>query len=102
MGAAVEGWYVVFAEALASGGDLPEPLAEEQLGEGLLLDAVVRDLTRDDGRANAVAVRVIWTGDHLDAARRLQAAIVAPARLLVAKRSVPTRTGRGRLLAFAR
>jgi hypothetical protein len=102
MGGAVEGWYVAFADALAGGGELPEPLAEEQLGEGLLVDAVVRDLTRDDGRANAVAVRVIWTGDHLDAARRLQAAIVAPARLLVEHRPAPVRTGRERLLAFAR
>ena len=34
----------------------------------------------EDGRAGAVAVRIIWTGDHLDAARRLQAALVGPAR----------------------
>jgi hypothetical protein len=33
-----------------------------------------------DGRPTATAVRTIWTGDHLDAARRLQEAIVEPAR----------------------
>ena len=39
-----------------------------------------RDLRDEDGRASAVAVRIIWTGDHLDAARRLQDGLVEPAR----------------------
>jgi hypothetical protein len=30
--------------------------------------------------ALATAVRMIWTGDHLDAARRLQRIVVEPAR----------------------
>ena len=29
---------------------------------------------------NATAVRMIWTSDHLDVVRRLQAAIIPPAR----------------------
>ena len=29
---------------------------------------------------SATAVRMIWTGDHLDAARRMQPALVEPAR----------------------
>ena len=33
---------------------------------------------RTDGNATATAVRMIWTGDHLDAVRRLQAALVGP------------------------
>ena len=32
------------------------------------------------GNTNATAVRMIWTGDHLDAARRMQGALVEPAR----------------------
>jgi hypothetical protein len=102
MGDAVAGWYDAFAAALADGGALPEPLAEEQLGEGRLVEAVVRDLTCDDGRANAVAVRLIWTGDHLDAARRLQSAIVPPARFLAKHGRAPVQTGPRRLLALAR
>ena len=47
---------------------------------GRLVDAVRRDLRGEDGAASAVAVRIIWTGDHLDAARRLQDALVGPAR----------------------
>jgi len=32
------------------------------------------------GGEATTAIRMIWTGDHLDAARRLQTAIVEPAR----------------------
>jgi hypothetical protein len=45
-----------------------------------LVQAVRNDLGGDDGRASATAVRMIWTGDHLDAARRLQLTLVEPAR----------------------
>jgi hypothetical protein len=41
---------------------------------------VRRDLLGDDGRASATAIRMIWTDDHLDVVRRLQAAIIPPAR----------------------
>jgi hypothetical protein len=52
-------WYGDFAASLTNGGSVPAPLTS--------LPAV-------DGDA-----RVIWTGDHLDAARRLQATLVEPA-----------------------
>jgi hypothetical protein len=51
-----------------------------------LLAAVGRDLRRVDGAASATAARVIWTGDHLDAARRMQETLVAPARAVNALR----------------
>jgi hypothetical protein len=35
---------------------------------------------------------VIWTGDHLDAARRLQAALIAPARTAVVQHALTART----------
>jgi hypothetical protein len=41
---------------------------------------VSRDLRGEDGRATAAAIRMIWTGDHLDAARRQQAVLFEPAR----------------------
>ena len=53
-------WYTDFAASLANGGAVPAPLDA--------LPAVDGD------------VRVIWTGDHLDAARRLQETLVEPAR----------------------
>ncbi len=73
-------WYDRFAASLNGGGDVPEPLARDELGNGRLIDAVSRDLSREDGRASATAARMIWTGDHLDAARRLQSLVVGPAR----------------------
>jgi hypothetical protein len=33
-------------------------------------------------------VRMIWTGDHLDAARRLQAMLAGPARTAVRERAL--------------
>jgi hypothetical protein len=41
---------------------------------------VSRDLRSDDGEATDTGVRMIWTGDHLDAVRRLQETLVEPAR----------------------
>jgi hypothetical protein len=63
-----------------TGGELPRPLAQDEAADSRLVRAVRRDLLGDDGRASATAVRMIWTGDHLDVVRRLQAAIISPAR----------------------
>jgi hypothetical protein len=76
----VEGWYDEFAERLAEGLGPHDPLPHDRLADGRLLDAVRHDLGDEDGRASVTAVRMIWTGDHLDAARRLQRVIVGPAR----------------------
>ena len=62
---------------------MPEPLAHDAAADGRLVDAVGHDLRGEDGQATATAVRMIWTGDHLDAARRLQATLVEPARTAV-------------------
>jgi uncharacterized membrane protein YccC len=76
----VTGWYDALATTMITGGELPRPLAHDTAADGRLVRAVRRDLLGDDGRASATAVRVIWTGDHLDVVRRLQAAIISPAR----------------------
>jgi hypothetical protein len=52
------------------------------------VDAVGRDLRDTEGHATATAVRVIWTGDHLDAVRRLQGMLVGPAQQAVAERAL--------------
>jgi hypothetical protein len=54
----------------------PAPLARDEAADGRLIEAVARDLRDPDGIATATGVRVIWTGDHLDAARRLQDGLV--------------------------
>ena len=76
----VTGWYDGLATTMITGGELPQPLAHDKAADGRLVRAVRRDLLGDDGRASATAVRMIWTGDHLDVVRRLQAAITSPTR----------------------
>jgi hypothetical protein len=74
------GWYDTFAASLVGRAPVPEPLAHDDSADARLLDAVRDDLVAADGRATATAVRMIWTGDHLDAARRLQRSLVGPAQ----------------------
>jgi uncharacterized membrane protein YccC len=76
----VTDWYDSLATTIVTGGELPEPLADDQAADGRLVRAVRPDLLGDDDTASATAVRMIWTSDHLDVVRRLQAAIIAPAR----------------------
>ena len=76
----VTGWYDALATTMITGGELPQPLAHDPAADGRLVRAVRRDLLGDDGRASATAVRMIWTGDHLDVICRQQAAIISPAR----------------------
>ena len=76
-------WYVGFGASLSGRASVPEPLALDEGADDRLIEAVGRDLRNDDGEATATAVRVIWTGDHLDAARRLQDSLVGPARAAV-------------------
>ncbi len=73
-------WYEHFAASLTGHGDVPEPLTPDAFGDGQLVAAVSRDLRGEAGRATDAAARMLWTGDHLDAARRLQDTLVPPAR----------------------
>ncbi len=76
----VTGWYDALASTMITGGELPQPLAHDKAADDRLVRAVRCDLLGDDGRASATAVRMIWTGDHLDVVCRQQAAIISPAR----------------------
>jgi hypothetical protein len=86
--ALVVGWYQGLAESLLGRGAVPEPLAHDALADSRLVSAVRHDLRDGDGHASATAVRMIWTGDHIDAARRLQDSIAAPARSAVGHRAL--------------
>jgi hypothetical protein len=78
------GWYEAFAAALTDHVALPEPLPDDPAASERLVAAVGEDLRGAEAGAGATAVRVLWTGDHLDAARRLQAMIAGPARAAAA------------------
>lgn len=86
-------WYQDFAVSLTGDGQPPDPLEPDRQADQRLLDAVSHDLRSDDGQATAVAVRMIWTGDHLDAARRLQGSLIEPARVAVLQRALQAGTG---------
>ncbi len=79
-GERVRGWYGELAAGLVSGQAIPEPLAVDNRADARLIEVVRHDLQDEAGQASATAVRMIWTADHLDAARRLQEAVVEPAR----------------------
>jgi uncharacterized membrane protein YccC len=81
----VKRWYEDLAEGLLDGRRPREPLPHDTAADGRLLDAVRRDLQGEDGKASATAVRMIWTGDHLDAVRRLQLLIVESAAVAAAE-----------------
>jgi uncharacterized membrane protein YccC len=87
------GWYDHFAGSLTGAEEVPEPLAVEAVADGRLVDAVANDLRDSDGNATATGVRVVWTGDHLDAVRRLQDTLVEPARAAVAEHALSAGTG---------
>jgi len=82
----VADWYARLGAALAGTASPPDAATRDAAAEERLVDAVRRDL---DGQANMTsptAVRMIWTGDHLDALRRLQPTLLGPATDLVAAR----------------
>jgi hypothetical protein len=87
---AVQGWYVDLAASLLDHRPVREPLPHDKVADGRLVDAVRHDLAGDDGKATATAVRVIWTGDHLDAVRRLQQNLFGPARAAEEVRLTPS------------
>jgi hypothetical protein len=88
-GARLVDWYQQAARALAGAGGVPEPLPHDKAADGRLIDAVRRDLIGEDGRGTATAVKMIWTAEHLDAARRLQPAVLEPAREIAAMQRTP-------------
>ncbi|MEU7059257.1 FUSC family protein [Streptomyces sp. NPDC046197] len=75
----VTGWYRDLAACLGRGTAVPEPLPRNPTAEERLIEALRRDLSDERGRATATALRIIWTADHIDVARRLQPGLAAAA-----------------------
>jgi uncharacterized membrane protein YccC len=78
-GAQVADWYEALAQALTGSGGVPAELAPDEAADGRLIGAVQRDLSGEDGQGTSAAIKMIWTADHIDVARRLQATIIGPA-----------------------
>ena len=69
-------WFKDLGQRLVGRTPLPTPLAPDVARDRRLVASVDADLRGGDGRASATAV-IIWTGDHLDAIRRLQPGLVS-------------------------
>jgi uncharacterized membrane protein YccC len=87
--ASLRDWYDRFAIGLERREDVPEPQEGDPDAADRLVDAVARDLQGADGRGTATGIRVVWTGDHLDAVRRLEATLVEPARVALSQKPAP-------------
>jgi phosphoserine phosphatase len=75
----VAGWYENLGDALALGSAVPDAQPADVAAADRLLEAVRRDLAGPDGSATATGVRIVWTGDHVDVVRRLEAELTGPA-----------------------
>jgi uncharacterized membrane protein YccC len=74
-GFAISGWYREYADALLrQDGSAPAAQGRDIVAGQAWLTTLRRDL--DDEFTSETAVRMMWTSDHLDAARRLQPALV--------------------------
>jgi uncharacterized membrane protein YccC len=87
----VTDWYRGLAASIDEHSPLPSPLSLRPEAAARLVESVRTDLVDHDGQATATAVRVIWTGDHVDVARRLQPVLAAAVRdSAPAPRRLPT------------
>jgi uncharacterized membrane protein YccC len=87
----VTNWYAALAQAVAGAGTVPRALPRDDGSDGRLVAALGEDLDAAgaaDDQVRAHTVRLVWTGDHLDAARRLQALVEDPARSAGSARAV--------------
>ena len=80
----IERWYDSLAESLSLDGHMPpDPISGKQIGEDRWAAALAADTVPGTEMS---AVRVIWTADHLDAARRLQPKLAEAARMAAKSR----------------
>ncbi len=89
-------WYEGVASALAGRGAAPSRLSGDGGADARLVEIVRRDLRDADGQATATAVKLIWTADHIDAARRLQEEIAETSADVAALRDARRTTGKQR------
>ncbi|PYC80259.1 FUSC family protein [Streptomyces tateyamensis] len=73
----VTAWYRGLARTLDGRSPLPSPVELHPEAAARLVGSVRSELTDPQGRATPTAVRLIWTRDHVDVARRLQPSLAA-------------------------
>ncbi|MEV2211551.1 FUSC family protein [Streptomyces sp. NPDC050997] len=73
-------WYWGFAAGLGGNAPIPDAVRLRPETASRLVESVRTDFVDDRGQATTTAVRIIWTGDHVDVARRLQPNLAAAAQ----------------------
>ncbi|MCF1509230.1 FUSC family protein [Streptomyces glomeratus] len=76
----VSDWYGTLAASLDRRTAVPDPLPRSTAADAGLVASIRRDLGGGYRPAAGTAVRIVWTADHLDAARRLQPGLAAAVR----------------------
>lgn len=80
--ARLQNWYGRLGDQLVAREPLPQPAPRDPDAAGRLEAAVIDEVRAGSAASMAAAVRFIWTADYLEVVRRLESAIVPPARLL--------------------
>jgi uncharacterized membrane protein YccC len=75
---ALSDWCRQFGRRLVELAELPNAPERDPELSAELIDSVRLDLADESGQGTPTAVRIVWTGDYLDAVRRLQTRIAAP------------------------
>jgi uncharacterized membrane protein YccC len=79
----VTNWFTAMAQAITGAGAVPRALPRDGASGHRLVEALDQDLasvTASDASVQAHTVRLVWTSDHVDSARRLQELIEQPSR----------------------
>jgi len=79
----VTNWFTAMAQAITGSGTVPRALPEDGSSGRRIVEALDEDLasvTASEGSVRAHTVRLVWTSDHVDSARRLQELIEQPSR----------------------
>jgi uncharacterized membrane protein YccC len=79
----VTNWFAAMAQAMTGAGTVPRAFPQDGASASRLVEALSQDLesaSAPDASVKAQTVRLGWTSDHVDAARRLQDLVEQPAR----------------------
>jgi uncharacterized membrane protein YccC len=80
----VTNWFAAMAQAMTGAGSVPRAFPQDGASASRLVEALSQDLDESadapDASVKAQTVRLGWTSDHVDAARRLQDLVEQPAR----------------------
>jgi uncharacterized membrane protein YccC len=79
----VTNWFAAMAQAMTGSGAVPRALGRDGTTGQRLVEALEEDLgtvVAPDDSVRGHTVRLVWTSDHVDTARRLQMLVEAPAR----------------------